>query len=232
MIAQGGNAMNMPLTLPIPPLKDGDRLTQEEFHRRYEAMPEATRAQLIEGVVHMPSPVRFDQHGKQHSDLHGVVAVYRAFTPGVQAADNTTVILDMDNEHQPDDLLFIEGGQTTIEDGYIVGAPEWAGEISASTVQIDLGPKFEAYRRNGVREYVVWRVLDREIDWFCLRGDQYERLAPDEAGIYRSEVLPGLWLDSGALVNGDLPRVHEVLHQGLNSTEHQDFVARLSERPS
>jgi Uma2 family endonuclease len=149
----------------------------------------------------------------------------------VSAGDNSTVMLDMENEHQPDDVLLIESGQTAIEDGYIVGAPEWAGEISASTVDTDLGPKFEAYRRNGVQEYVVWRVLDREIDWFRLRGDKYDRLLADATGIIRSEVMPGLWLDVSALIQGNLVRVHEVLHQGLQSPEHQQFVARLKKSP-
>jgi Uma2 family endonuclease len=94
-----------------------------------------------------------------------------------------------------------------------------------------LGPKFEAYRRNGVQEYVVWRVLDREIDWFRLRGDKYDRLLADATGIIRSEVMPGLWLDVSALIQGNLVRVHEVLHQGLQSPEHQQFVARLKKSP-
>jgi hypothetical protein len=223
--------MNMPLTSPIPLLKDGERLTREEFEQRYEGMPDLNKAELIEGVVHMPSPVRYDQHGEQHVDLIGWLAIYRAFTPGVGSAADTTVRLDMRNELQPDAVMFIEmGGQTYLDGGYITGARERAGEISASSVGLDLGPKFEAYRRNGVREYLVWRVLDREIDWFVLRGDQYERLPPDGAGILRSEVFPGLWLDKNALLNGNLPRVPEVLQQGLQSAEHQAFAAELKQR--
>ena len=40
------------------------------------------------------------------------------------------------------------------------------------------------------------RVLDHAVDWFVLRETEYQRLAPDAAGIYRSEVFPGLWLDA------------------------------------
>ena len=41
----------------ILPLEHGDHLTREEFERRYEAMPHVRKAELIEGVVYMPSPV-------------------------------------------------------------------------------------------------------------------------------------------------------------------------------
>src|SRR5207249_1287622 len=131
-----------------------------EFERRYEATRYINKAELIDGEVHLPSPVRARQHGSPHADFIGWLGYYRAFTLGVRAADNATVRLDLDNEPQPDGALFIEspfGGQARIdEDGYINGAPELLGEISASTVSIDLNKKFHVYRRNGVREYIVW----------------------------------------------------------------------------
>ena len=46
----------------IPPLESGDRLTRHEFERRYQARPEIKKAELIEGVVYMPSPVRASFH--------------------------------------------------------------------------------------------------------------------------------------------------------------------------
>ena len=223
--------MIMPMTKPIPLLKEGDRLTREEFEIRYGAMPESVRAELVEGVVYMSSPVHVDQHGGPHAHTIGWAFVYKVFTPGVAVADNSSVRLDMINEPQPDGILYIEnGGQVRVVDGYVTFAPEWAGEISASSVALDLGPKFEAYRRNGVREYFVWRVLDREIDWFVLRGAQFERLSPDAAEIFRSEIFPGLWLDAAAMVNGDMLRVHDVLQQGLHSPDHQEFVEKLKQR--
>jgi len=111
----------------------------------------------------------------------------------------------------------------------VEGAPELIVEVAASSVRLDLGAKKSAYLHNGVREYVVWRVLDGEIDWLCLRDGRYERLPPDEDGIHRSEVFPGLWLDPAALVHGDLLRVHETLAQGLESPEHLAFVERTTD---
>jgi Putative restriction endonuclease len=222
--------MNAPLRM-IPPLENGDCLSRDEFERRYAAMPEVKKAELIEGIVYMPSPVRQEHHGKQDSHLMTVLGLYRIATPGVECGHNSTVRLDLDNEPQPDDLLYIEpacGGAIKLDaEGYIVGAPELAGEIAASSASIDLGPKMRAYRRNGVREYVVWRVLDEAIDWFILRGSDFEPLAADAEGVLRSETFPGLWLDAAALIRGDLLRVHAVLQTGLASVEHQAFVERL-----
>src|SRR5258707_5815839 len=85
----------------IPPLENGDRLTRSEFERRYDAMPHLKKAELIEGVVFVGSPVRHDQHGKPDSDLNTWAGVYRAATPGTDGATNTTVRLDLANEVQP-----------------------------------------------------------------------------------------------------------------------------------
>jgi Uma2 family endonuclease len=215
----------------VPPLENGDVLTRAEFERRYEAMPHLKKAELIEGVVYVPSPVRHRYHGHQHSHLIGWLVQYEANTPGVEASDNVTVRLDLDNEPQPDVLLFIDpacGGQARIDaDGYIENAPELVAEVASSSASYDLHAKFRVYRRNGVREYIVWRVLEQEIDWFVLRAGQYERLSLDAEGLYRSEVFPGLWLDPAALLRGDLATVLAVVQRGLASPEHAAFVSRL-----
>jgi len=217
----------------IPPLEPGDRLTRDEFERRYEAMPELNKAELIEGVVYMPSPVTQQEHGGPHFDLVGWLGFYRAATPGVEGGDNSTLRLDLDNEPQPDAFLRILpecGGQSRNSGKYVAGAPELIAEVAASSASYDLHDKLQAYRRNGVPEYVVWRVWDRAIDWFVLRDDQYERLPVNAAGHYCSAVFPGLWLDPAALVRGDLAQVIAVLQQGLATKEHAEFVNRLAQQ--
>jgi Uma2 family endonuclease len=215
----------------IPPLVEGDRLTRDEFERRYDAMPNLKKAELIEGVVYMPSPVRFERHGGPTRFVSAWLGVYQAATPGLLGADNTTVRLDTDNEPQPDGLLFIDpalGGQARISvDDYVEEAPELVAEISSSTVKVDLGAKFRVYQRTQVREYVVWRVVARAVDWFVLRQGTYDRLQPGPDGILKSEVFPGLWLDSEALVRGDLAGVLAVVQQGIASPEHGHFAAEL-----
>jgi len=215
----------------LPALENGDRLTRAEFERRYSAMPHLKKAEIIEGVVYVPSPVRHHQHGSPHAHLIVWLGQYVAYTPGVEVGDNSSVRLDLDNEPQPDALLFIDpacGGQIRIStDGIIEGAPELVAEVASSSVSYDLHAKLHVYRRSGVREYIVWRVLEREIDWFVLRAGQYERLSVDAQGLLRSQVFAGLWLDPAALVQGDLMAVLAIVQHGLANPEHAAMVNRL-----
>src|SRR5260370_41100909 len=125
-------------------------------------MPGGTRAELVEGVVRMPSPVRQEQHGDPNFDFITWLGTYAVFTPGVQGGVSSTIRLDMDNEPQPDGVLFVEanrGGNAFIDaDGYIAGSPDLAAEIAASTVRVDMESKFKAYRRTEIREYMIWRA--------------------------------------------------------------------------
>ncbi|NEO64130.1 MAG: Uma2 family endonuclease [Moorea sp. SIO4G2] len=207
--------------LTIPPLENGDKLTRFEFEQRYAAMPQVKKAELIEGCVYMPSPVRISQHADPHARIMAWLGVYWAATPGVQVADNPTVRLDADNEVQPDALLRIEeNGQSTISnDDYVEGAPELIVEIAASSASYDLHQKFNVYRRNQVQEYLVWRVYDQELDWFCLQEGKYIALQPDQAGILTSTIFPGLCLAKSALLSGDLGTVLAVLQQGVGNRE-------------
>ncbi len=214
----------------VPPLENGDRLTRAEFERRYEAMPELRKAELIEGIVYMASPVRLRLHARPHSHMNTWLGTYEARTPGLILGDNSTVRMDLDNEPQPDVLLLVDpalGGQTRIsDDDYVEGAPELVAEIASSSASYDVGAKLKVYRRNGVREYVVYRVLDGAIDWYVLRGESFEKLSPD-SGILKSEMFPGLWLDDAAFVGGDLARVLDVLGEGLATAEHAAWVREL-----
>ena len=213
-----------------PVLEAGDRLSRDEFERRYERLPHVKKAELIEGVVYMPSPLRAKAHGKPHSHLAGWLVTYESETPGVESFDNSTVRLDLDNEPQPDHVLIKSperGGQTQFsEDDYIEGAPELAVEIVGSSRAYDLHQKKGAYRRNGVTEYLAWITGERRIVWWQLREGEYQEIVPDGDGLLRSRVFPGLWLDAAALLRGDLKAVLAALRRGLESPEHTTFVAR------
>lgn len=216
------------------PLENGDRLTRPEFERRYHAMPNCKKAELIEGIVYMPSPVRFTPHAEPHGLLITWLGVYRAATPGVRLGDNATIRLDLDNEPQPDALLRLEenfGGLSRLtDDDYIEGPPEFIAEIAASTATYDLHDKKQVYRRNGVQEYLVWRVSQTQLDWFQLTEGEYIPIEPDENGFLRSLVFPGLWLDCPQLLAGDFSGVLSVLQAGLTSPEHLQFVNQLLEK--
>jgi Uma2 family endonuclease len=217
----------------VPFLENGDRLTAGEFHRRYAAMPHVKKAELIQGIVYMSSPVRIEYHGKPHGQLMGWIAAYEAFTPGTFIGDNSTMQLDDLNTPQSDVCLGIDaerGGQTNVVDGYLVGGPELVAEVAASSVSYDLHQKRDVYAQFGVREYLIWRVFEREFDWFLLRDGRYEPLAADADGIFRSPLFPGLWLAAQSLIAGDLARVHAVLQSGLADPSHEAFVKRLSQK--
>ncbi|MBD2326724.1 Uma2 family endonuclease [Alkalinema sp. FACHB-956] len=215
-----------------PPLENGDRLTRAEFERRYQTMPHLKKAELIEGVVYLPAALRFKTHADPHSNLLGWLWSYKIATPGLELGVEPTVRLDMGNEPQPDAALFISeacGGQAQLsQDDYIEGAPELLAEIAGSSVAIDLGDKKQAYQRNGVQEYIVWRVYDRAIDWFILENGLYTLLPMDNAGVIHSRIYPGLWLSVNAMLSGEMQAVMATLQAGLRSAEHAAFVQRLA----
>lgn len=214
----------------LPPLVAGQRLDQPAFHERYEAMPPRTRAELIGGIVYMPSPLTIE-HGDRDSSVSDWLGHYRRFTKAIGKALNATVQLDDFGESQPDCHLRIPeelGGQTRIVDGYVVGPPELVVEVGKSSRRIDLGPKKADYERAGVPEYLFVGVDPDEILWFIRRGGRFLRLEEGLDGILRSEVFPGLWLDPRAMLAGDIDRVYEVLDQGLATPEHAAFVDRLA----
>lgn len=224
-------ATPLEVAVAIPALEAGDHLTRCEFERRYEARPDIKKAELIEGVVHMPSPVRLESHAEPHASIVAWLGVYRAATPGVRLADNATMRLDLENEPQPDALLRIDpkaGGRAQrSQDDYLEGAAELVVEVAASSASYDLHEKLRAYRRNGVQEYLVWRVYDKQVDWFHLLEGEYVRLTPDADGILHSQVFPGLRLAVAALLADDLATVLAELQKGIGTPEHAAFVEQL-----
>ncbi len=217
----------------LPPLEPGQRLDQPTFHARYEAMPPSTRAELIGGVVHMPSPMRRD-HGQIDDDLAGWYFFYRRSTPGIRSGGNITIILGQDSEPQPDRVLYLSedaGGLSRCDaKGYVIGPPELVIEVARSSRAIDLKDKKKDYRRAGVPEYVVVELDPDRVHWFVLRQGRYVANPPGPDGIFRSHVFPGLWLDADALYAGDLGRLIAVLDRGLATPEHAAFVAKLAGR--
>ena len=217
----------------IPPLEAGDHVDQPTFHERYKAMPSAFRAELIAGVVIVPSPLS-PGHGFYHALVMGWLVNYGIATPGTKAGDNMTTILGETSEPQPDGALIIDpasGGQTGLsEDGYLAGPPELIVEVASSSASMDLHAKRRDYEQAGVLEYVVVVLRQGVIRWFVLQDGTYQELSADAGGIFRSRVFPGLWLHANALLQLDGVTVMDVLRQGLATPEHAAFVQRLRER--
>lgn len=202
---------------PPPALENGELLRSREFLRRYERMPRVKKAELIEGVVYMGSPVSI-RHSKPDALVQFWLGAYASRRPGLEVHANATVILDAENTVQPDALLRRlpeHGGATRVtEEGYLAGPPELIVEIAASAASIDLRDKRRAYARNGVREYLVWRAAEQALDWFLLEDEEYRLQGPDELGFLHSRVFPGLRLDVEALRHADAARMLAALGEG------------------
>lgn len=217
----------------IPPLENGDHLSAAEFLRRYSAMPDVKKAELIQGIVYlMASPVRIDQHGQPDGMVQTWLGLYASQTDGVKHATNSTMRMSPEDIPQPDGLLRVlpeHGGQSKVDaKGYLVGAPELVVEIAASSASVDTREKRTSYLRARVPEYLVWRTRDRAVDWWSLEDDEYVRLEPDANGTIRSRVFPGLWLSVSALIAENAAGVVGCLQEGLASEDHASFKARLA----
>jgi Uma2 family endonuclease len=213
---------------PRPPLVDGQRLKQPEFHRRYELCPKDQKFELVGGTVYMTSPLRLP-HSSYDGKIGLALELYEMATPGVQVLHNATAILGEQSEPQPDLGMRIRpdhGGKSrTTADQYVEGPPELLVEIAHSSRDLDMNAKRDDYRQAGVVEYLVVCVEEQEIYWFHFPGDRTIR--PGRDGVSRSRVFPGLWLDPAAVLALDAPRIRAVLEQGLASPPHAAFVRRL-----
>lgn len=216
----------------VPKLRPHDRLSRAEFERRYAAMPPSMKAELLNGAVYVAQPVGHVHHGRPHTMLAAWLCYYVDATLGLDVGDNSSLRLEGDNEPQPDLLLRIPtecGGRSRVDaDGYLEGAPELVAEVAASSVSYDLHQKLEVYRCHGVQEYLVHRTEDAEVDWFVLRDGLYVKQVPDDAGIVRSTVFPGLWLDVHALLAGDRRAVRAAVERGVATDPgYAEFAARM-----
>lgn len=202
----------------------GDRLGRDEFLARWEQMPALRFAELIDGVVYLPSPVSLE-HARRDSLLQGWAWRYASEAKVAETLTNVTWLMS-ESAPQPDLSLRLKpeyGGQSREEGKLAAGAPEFVAEVSRSSRSYDLGPKLELYEQAGVREYLAALLEEQRLEWRVLRARGYELMRPDSAGIYRSEVFPGLWLDEAAFWNDDAPGVLAVLERGLNSAEFAAF---------
>ncbi len=219
-----------------PPLQAGDFLTRAEFERRYHNHPNIKKAELIEGIVYMPSPVSAAYHGNPHFDLITWLGTYRASVPGLYGSDNATLRLDTINDPQPDALLYLDeeyGGRARLDaEGYLEGPAEFVLEVASSSASYDMNQKKATYARHGIQEYLVVLTRERRVAWFVLRDGNYAELTPDTAGVLRSESLPGLWLPTAALWKNDLAEMLATVQQGIASPEHNAFVEALTNRSS
>jgi Uma2 family endonuclease len=211
-------------------LVTGEHMNVEDFLRRWEELPDLKNAELIDGVVHVPSPVS-REHGSLDFLIHWWLAHYAQATPGCNGGSNSTWLM-LDSAPQPDAYLRIlpsHGGQSGDEKRFCTGAPELAVEICLTSTEVDFGPKRKLYQRAGVREYITIERLWKRIVWRAL--DENAVYVPQETpvdGIMRAQVFPGLWLDVAAFWADDGAKMLAALNAGLSSEDHRKFVDRLA----
>jgi len=220
--------MLSPVVRP-PGLVTGERLTVDEFLRRWDELPDLKKAELIDGTVYVPSPVSIE-HGTLDVLIHWWLASYAQATPGCQVGSNSTWLMS-GSAPQPDTFLRIlpsHGGQSRNKRQYGAGAPELVVEICITSAEVDFGPKLALYQRSGVQEYITVELFGRRMIWRVLENGVYVGQTLPADGIVRSRVFPGLWLDVVAFWQGDNAKMLTALNAGLVTDEHRNFVARLA----
>ncbi len=192
-------------------------------------MPELKFAELIDGVVYMPSSVTSD-HGRHESSVVFWLASCVVHTPACDTGSQGTWLM-LQSAPQPDTYLWVlpeYSGQSTIQANYHVGAPELVAEICLTSAAYDLGVKKTLYQAAGVREYVAVIVEDQDVRWHRLVKGEYQLCRPTSDGIVRPKTFPSLWLDAPVLGSLDLARLLHTLERGLESAEHAAFVKKLA----
>jgi hypothetical protein len=216
---------------PVPELAAGDKLTRAEFLRRWQAHPEIKNAELLGGIVYMPSPVSL-AHGEMDGDVGIWLGSYRMGTSGTDSGHNTTSFILKDTP-QPDNFLRIlpaYGGSSRTEGKYLGGRPELLAEICRSSACYDLHFKLKLYQAARIPEYLAVLLFEQKVRWHILVKGRYKLLSANRDGLLRSRIFPGLWLDSKALLARNMQQVLARLQEGLRSPEHERFVAELASR--
>lgn len=213
-------------------LAPGDRMGLEEFLERWEQSPELKFAELIDGVVYMPSPLSVP-HSRFDGRAHSLLGYYGLRSGVCEIFPNATWIL-RGSAPQPDLAVALSpeygGKMEAAPRDLATGLPELVVEVCRSSRSYDLGPKLALYQRGGVPEYLAILVEERRFEWRILDQGHY-RLMEASDGIFRSRILPGLWIDEPAFWRADGSRLLAVVDQGLTSPEFLEFKQRTSPKP-
>jgi hypothetical protein len=206
-------------------LAPGDRMELKEFLQRWEQEPGLKFAELIDGVVYMPSPLSLP-----HSRFDGVAQLvlgYYAARSGIcENLPQATWLMEK-SAPQPDLALSLKpeyGGKLKVAPGDLAsGLPELVVEICRSSRSYDLGPKLALYERVGVPEYLAILVEERRFEWRIMVEGRYQ-LLESAVGVFRSRILPGLWIEESAFWSADGTRLLAVLDEGMKSPEFFGFT--------
>jgi hypothetical protein len=209
------------MTLLLAP---GDRMELAEFLERWEQSPELKFAEFVDGVVYMPSPLSLP-HSRFDGLAQFVLGHYAVRSGICENLPNATWLM-LGSAPQPDLVLSLKpeyGGKMRVAPRDLAsGIPELIVEICRSSRSYDLGPKLALYERAGVPEYLAILVEEKRFEWRVMTQGRYQFLDAAD-GVFRSRILPGLWIDEPAFWTQDGTRLLAVLEEGLRSPEFLNF---------
>lgn len=178
----------------------------------------------------MNPPISAGAHGIPHGQIIVWLGHYALATLGVEIVSESSVHFGPDDLPQPDALLRIKdqfGGTSRMVRRELHGVPELIIEVAASSASYDLFIKKQRYAEHGVKEYLVWVVLERRFVWFALDSGNYVELPQARNGVIKSNIFPGLWLDTKGMLADNWPKILGTLRQGMETPEYVEFAAKL-----
>ncbi len=189
------------------------KLTYEEFLTWCD---EDTWAEWVDGEVVVLSPASM-RHQQLVDFLVQTLGVYvQAKGLGLLLSAPFQMKTGPDLPGREPDLLFVARENLgRLKDRYLEGPADLVVEVVSPESRLrDRGEKFAEYEAGGVREYWLVDPEAGQADFYVLAPDgRYDRRRADAAGIYRSEVVEGLWVRPEWLWQDPLPPVLTVLRE-------------------
>jgi Uma2 family endonuclease len=189
------------------------KLTYEEFLTWCD---EDTWAEWVDGEVVVLSPASV-RHQQLVDFLVQTLGVYvQAKGLGLLLSAPFQMKTGPDLPGREPDLLFLARENLgRLKDRYLEGPADLVVEVVSPESRLrDRGEKFAEYEAGGVREYWLVDPEARQADFYVLGPDnRYDRRRADAAGIYRSQVVEGLWVRPEWLWQDPLPPVLTVLRE-------------------
>lgn len=189
----------MPAILAEPAL-----LSFEDFLEQYDGV----HCEWVDGKVELMSPVS-NLHQKIDVFLLTLINFY-VVKHDLGTVYNQTFPMRLPSRRsgrEPDILFVAKNREHLIHDTFVDGAGDFVVEIiSPESVERDRFTKFAEYEAAGIGEYWIIDGWKKEILFYQLdETGQYQQILPEAAGVYRSKMLPGFWINVAWLWENPLP---------------------------
>lgn len=185
-------------------------VSHDEFMQGYEGQ----RVEWVNGtVIEMPSID--EEHDALIRFLENMLeaCLHLMGGGGRICQENMIMRLPDISSRAPDLLVLLPENLARLQRTEIIGPADLVIEIiSPGSHRTDRVEKFAEYEAGGVPEYWILDPKYQEPLFYQLDEDgKYQRISPDEAGVYRSKVLPKLHLPIALLWQKPLPDIFAVI---------------------